>query len=178
MLSSTEYDYIHDLLVNFYNNGYTNYFCITNNPTDYNSNNTYDVFCYVSKDSILNENNHFTLTTGKKLSFDSNNYSTNNTIDKLKVENINSSTSILENKQEFIYTNVADYADILGEYRTSLNNHIDINFALVIPCLIILLFISNYLNWEKIVCNNGLHEMKSVDEIHEVLYSKVLKKMK
>lgn len=40
------------------------------------------------------------------------------------------------------------------------------------------MFISNYLNWEKIVCNNGLHEMKSVDEIHEVLYSKVLKKMK
>lgn len=146
MLSSTEYQYIHDLLINYYNNGYINYFCITNNPTDYTStNNTYDVFCYISKDSIINENNHFTLTTGKKLSFDSNNYSTNNTIDKLKVDNINSSTSILENKQEFIYSNVGNYADILGEYRTSLNNNLDINFFLVIPCLIILLFIYKFL---------------------------------
>lgn len=145
MLNTSEYQYIHDLLVNYYNKGYKNYVCITNNPTDYSNNNTYDVFCYVSKDNINYENNHFTLTTGKKISFDSNNYSSNNTIDKVVVDNISSSTSILENKQEFIYSNYGNYADILCEYRTSLNNHLDLNFAYLIPCLIILLFIYNFL---------------------------------
>jgi len=40
------------------------------------------------------------------------------------------------------------------------------------------MFISNYLNWEKIVCNNGQDKMKDIDEIHDVVYSKVLKKLK
>lgn len=145
MFSATEYQYIHDLLVNFYNQGYENYVCITNNPTDYSStNNVYDVYCYVSKDAITYENNHFTLTTGKKILFDSNNYSSSNTIDKVVVDNLTSTTSVLENKQEFIYSNYGDYADVLGTYRTSLNNHLDLNFAYLIPCLLILLFISNF----------------------------------
>ena len=40
------------------------------------------------------------------------------------------------------------------------------------------MFISNYLNWDKIVCNNGNDMMKSIDEIHDMVYSKVLKKVR
>lgn len=144
MFSATEYQYIHDMLINYYNQGYENYVCITNNPTDYSNNNVYDVYCFVSKDNIKNENNHFILSTGKKISFDSNNYSNNNTIDKVVVENLSFSTSVLEDKQEFIYSNVGGYADVLGSYSTSLNNHLDFNFAYLIPALLMLLFIVNF----------------------------------
>ena len=39
------------------------------------------------------------------------------------------------------------------------------------------LFISNYLNWDTIKCNNN-NEMKSIDEIHENIYAVVKKRLK
>lgn len=146
MLNFSEYQYIHDLLINYYNQGYKNYVCITNTPVDTDStNNFYDVFCYVSKDNIILENNHFTLSSGKKISFDKDNFSTENTLDKLTIDNLTSTTSILNNKQEFIYSNIGNYADITGTYSTSLNNHLDLNWAFLIPCLLMLLFVSNFI---------------------------------
>ena len=39
------------------------------------------------------------------------------------------------------------------------------------------IYISEYLNWDKIECSDGT-KMKSVDEIHEMVIKKVLKKIK
>lgn len=143
MLSSSEYDYIHSLLLNYYNNGFENYVCITNNPQN-SSNDSYDVFCYLSKDKITYSADTFSFKNGKIISFDSNNQSINNTIDKLKVENINNNFSILNNKKEFVYSNLVDFPDILGDYRTSLNNHLDLNFSYCLLILLFMIFITSF----------------------------------
>lgn len=144
MFSSSEYQYIHDLIISYYNNGYKDYFCITNNPTNTSSNNLYDIYCYVSKDNINYSTNNFTISSGKFIKFDSNNRTDNNTIDKLVISDINKSTTVLADSKEFIYSNLGEYADITGTYRTSLNNHLDLNYAYLIPALLMLLFVFSF----------------------------------
>lgn len=144
MLSQVEYLYVHDLLINYYNNGFSNYMCITNNPVDSYNNSYYDVYCYVSKENITYSNNTFKISSGYKLSIDSNNYSSNNLINKLVSENI-SNTSVSNNSKEYIYSNLESFPDILGDYSTSLNNHLDLNVFYLIPALLMLLFIFNFI---------------------------------
>lgn len=144
MLSQTEYQYIHDLVLQMYNQDYHYYFCVTNNPTGSNNTNIYDIECYFSQNEINNQSNRFTLQNGIKISLDSNNYSTSNTIDKLKRETISSQT-ITSNTKEYVYSNVGQYSNLIASYETSLNNHLSIDFAYLIPCILILQILISFI---------------------------------
>lgn len=116
MLSTGEYDYIKNLTINFYDKGYKNYLCITNNPTSYSNNNVYDVTCYYSEEDMSINNSHLILPGNtEKCEFDSNNYSDNNTIDKLVCETT-TGTIPLSNK-EYIYSNLDNYSNIIADYE-------------------------------------------------------------
>lgn len=144
MFNQTEYQYVNDLLINYYNNGFHNYMCITNNPIDTYNNSYYDIYCYVSKDKITYSNNSFKFNSGYKLSIDSNTYSNNNLIDKLVKETISNNTTISHNSKEYVYSNISGFADVLGDYSTSLNNHLDLNAFYLIPALLMLLFVLSF----------------------------------
>lgn len=137
MLSQTEYQYIHDLVLQMYNQDYQYYVCITNNPVGSNNANIYDVECYFSQNDINIQSNRFTLQNGIKMSLDSNAYSTSNTIDKLKRENVSSQTVTVSTK-EYVYSNVGEYPNLIVDYETSLNHHLSINYAYLIPCILML----------------------------------------
>lgn len=117
MFSTGEYDYIKGLTLNYYNQGYQHYLCITNNPTGYNStNNVYDIYCYYSREPMtLNDYQLKLPSSTKKCSFDSNNYSENNTIDKLICEDTSFDTITLDTK-EFIYSNIGNHSNIIADY--------------------------------------------------------------
>ena len=145
MLSQLEYQYIHDLVLQMYNQDYHYYVCVTNNPITSNSNNIYDVECYFSQNEIItNQSNRFTLQNGVKISLDSNNYSTNNTIDKIKRETLTNRT-VTASTTEYVYSNVGQYANLIADYETSLNNHLSINFAYLIPCILILQVLTTFI---------------------------------
>ncbi len=144
MLSQTEYQYIHDLVLQMYNQDYHYYICITNNPITSNSSNIYDIECYFSQNEITNQSNRFILQNGVKISLDSNNYSTSNTIDKIKRETISSQT-ITTNTKEYVYSNVGQYSNLIASYETSLNNHLSIDFAYLIPCILILQVLTTFI---------------------------------
>lgn len=115
MFSTGEYDYIKNLTLNYYNQGYQHYLCITNNPTNYTNNNIYDIYCYYSKEPLTLNSYELTLPGNtQKCSFDSNSQSENNTIDKLICEST-SGTIILDSK-EFIYSNIGNYSNIIADY--------------------------------------------------------------
>ena len=137
MLSQTEYQYIHDLVLQMYNQGYHDYVCITNNLITSNSSNIYDVECYFSKNDMEYVSNSFVAQNGVKIDLDSNSYSTTNTIDKIRRENFNSRTISL-NAKEYVYSNVGQYSNLIADYETSLNNHLTIEFVYLIPCILIL----------------------------------------
>ena len=95
MLSTGEYDYIKNLTITYYDKGYENYLCITNNPTSYTNNNVYDVVCYYSEEDMSITNSQLVLPANtQKCEFDSNNYGDNNTIDKLVCETTTGTVSL------------------------------------------------------------------------------------
>lgn len=136
MFSANEYQYIQGLTENYYNNGYQQYLCITNNPVDYGStNNVYDIYCYYSKDELKITNNKLTVHNNSiKCDLDSNNYSTNNTIDKLVCNNYNGTVDL--NTKEYIYSNLNGYSDIISE-----RNYIS-NFNLIFLSILSILILS------------------------------------
>lgn len=142
MLSNSEYLYTKDLLINYYNNGYHNYVCITNTN---DNNNESDLNCYVSK-NIDFLDNHFQLSEGYSISFDFNDTTSENTINKLNKQPIDN-ISVLADNKEFIYSSYVGYSDMLGNYSTSLNNHLDLNFAYALLAVGICLFIYNFLKF-------------------------------
>lgn len=137
MFSATEYQYIKDLTIQMYNNGYRNYACVTNNPTNYTNNNTYDITCYYSNTDINVSSYTFTFYSDtRKCNFDSNSYSDNNTIDKLVCSDYTGGVEF--SSKEFIYSNVGEFSNIIGDYETSLNNHLSLDYAYLIPILLVL----------------------------------------
>jgi len=145
MFSATEYEYIKGLTENYYNQGYQHYLCITNNPIDYSStNNTYDIICYYSKDNLSINNNNLNVPSNSiKCEFDSNNYSTNNTIDKLVCNNFNGNVEL--DTKEYIYSNLNNYSDILGN-KLDINNQRTIGLSILAVLIIFSLykFIRNF----------------------------------
>lgn len=116
MFSTGEYDYIKNLTINYYDRGYKNYLCITNNPTSYTNNNVYDIICYYSKDDLSISNSQLILSSNtQKCEFDSNSYSDNNTIDKLVCDTFSGNVSL--STKEFIYSNLDNYSDIIADYE-------------------------------------------------------------
>lgn len=116
MLSTGEFDYIKNLTINFYDRGYENYLCITNNPTSYTNNNVYDVICYYSMEEMSINNSHLVLPGDtQKCEFDSNSYSDNNTIDKLFCESTTGTVSL--STKEYVYSNLDNYSNIISDYE-------------------------------------------------------------
>lgn len=139
MFSTSEYQYIRDLSLNLYNKGYTYYFCITNNPIDYNTQNTPDVFCYYSKNEITNNDYVFTVPNNTlKCNFDSNSYSTNNSIDKLSCSNI-ANGNITANSKEFIYSNVGNYPNIIQDYESNFDFYSK-SYLVILSILFVIIF--------------------------------------
>lgn len=145
MFSQSEYQYIKDLTLTYYNSNYKYYMCITNNPTNNSYYNVYDVYCYYSKDSITNNKNTFTIPNNTlKCSIDSDRYSEQNTIDKLSCESV-SNVNITANTKEYVYSNVGNYPNIIQEYHSSSNYYYDSCFVLVsILSIIIFMFLYNF----------------------------------
>lgn len=143
MLNTSEYQFIRDIVLQMYNQGYEYYICVTNNPIN-DFNNVYDVECYFSQQITQNTDNRFTLSPGIKISLDSNSYSNNNTIDKLKRDMFNS-YSLTTSKTEYVYSNVGHNSNMIADYETSLNNHLTINFAYMIPAILILEILINFI---------------------------------
>lgn len=146
MFSTGEYDYIKNLTINFYDRGYENYLCITNNPTSYTNNNVYDVICYYSKEDMSITNSQLVLpTNSEKCEFDSNGYSDNNTIDKLVCETFSGNVSL--STKEFVYSNLDNYSNIIADYELN-----DIYFKssyiaiLSILSIIIILFLYKFVS--------------------------------
>lgn len=118
MFSTTEYDYIKNLTLDYYNHDYTSYLCITNNPTNYNNNNVYDVYCYYAKEPMSITNSQLVMPANTiKCELDSNNYSDNNTIDKLTCTETTGTASL--STKEYIYSNIGNYSNIIAEYENN-----------------------------------------------------------
>lgn len=117
MFSTGEFDYIKGLTLNYYDNGYLHYLCITNNPINLSSNNNvYDVYCYYSKEKMEVSNGNLSLPSDTvECSFDSNNYSSNNNIDKLVCESTSGTVSL--SSKEFVYSDSFGYSDIISDYK-------------------------------------------------------------
>ena len=116
MFSTSEYDYIKNLTINFYDRGYENYLCITNNPSGYSSNNVYDVVCYYSEEDMSITNSHLVLPANtEKCELDGNNYSDNNTIDKLVCETTTGTIAL--SSKEYVYSNLDNYSNIIADYE-------------------------------------------------------------
>lgn len=147
MFSATEYEYIKGLTENYYINGYTNYLCITNNPTtNYTNNNVYDIICYYSKDILTITNNNMNVSDNSfKCEFDSNNYSENNTIDKLSCNNYSGNVSL--NTKEFVYANINNYSNIISDYELKNNYYKNSSlYILSILAIIILIFLYKFVS--------------------------------
>lgn len=145
MFSTSEYNYIKDLTVNYYDNDYTNYLCITNNPSSHNYN-VYDVFCYYSKDNINISNDILSLSDNSILcKLDSNNYSENNTIDKLVC---NSTSGNIElSSKEYIYSNLDNYANIIGDYQANYTFYKSSYIAILsILSILVIIFLYNFVS--------------------------------
>lgn len=143
MFSTGEYQYIKDLSLNLYSKGYTYYFCVTNNPIDYNTNNVPDVYCYYSKNEITNNGYIFSIPSNTlKCNFDSNSYSNNNTIDKLSCSNV-ASGNITASSKEFIYSNVGNYSNIIQDYESNYDFYSK-SYLVILSILAVIIFIFLY----------------------------------
>lgn len=143
MLNTSEYQYIKDLTNNYYSNDYNNYLCITNNPDSHNYN-VYDVFCYYSKDNINISNNKLSLSDNSILcKLDSNNYSDNNTIDKLVCDSFSGNVDL--STKEYIYSNLDNYANIIGDYQSNDTFYKSSYIAILsILSILVIIFLYNF----------------------------------
>jgi hypothetical protein len=145
MFNTQEYQYIKDLTINFYNQGYKNYLCYTNNVNNY-STSYYDVICYYSKNNL--DLNSYTLslhTDTIKCSFDSksstSSYKNNSS---LNCGN-NSDNSVNINAKEFIYSNVGNNSDLISEYTNNLRYQNNFSLFLTsILAMLVLLFLHRF----------------------------------
>lgn len=138
MLSTTEYQFIKDLTIDFYNNGYRNYFCYTNTPTNNYYQYEEDVICYYSRSDITFNNYTLSLSNDTyKCEIDSKSPTSNYKTESLNCY-INNNSNISINDKEFVYSNVGYNSNLIADYETSLNNHLDLNYAYFIGLALIL----------------------------------------
>lgn len=140
-----EYTYIRDLLINYYNNGYENYFCSTMYKNS-SAGSPYEISCIISKEEFEFKDNYYLAKSGKSISFDSSSFKFDDNVDRLNISDlpVGGQGSYI-NTKEYNYSNSVGYPDILGDYSTSLNNHVDLNLFMLIPCLLLVIFLSSFL---------------------------------
>lgn len=119
MFSTQEYQYIKDLTLSYYNQGYTNYVCYTNSPTNSYNTQYYDVYCYYSKSDITQNGYTFSFSADtKKCSIDTKSSTSNYKLSSLNCEDDTSSVTI--DGKEFIYSNVGYNSNIISDYERTI----------------------------------------------------------
>lgn len=143
MLSTQQYEYLKSFLQKQYELGNKNYVCTVNYQTG-SSSNYYELDCYLSADI---ENNGYTFsfpgeTTRCRIDTTSG-YNSQN-LEKLNCSNY-TSNSVSFSGYDYLYSSVGKYPDIIQDYRTSLNNHLDLNSYWLIPFLLLLMIMNNFI---------------------------------
>ncbi len=142
MLSSQQYEYLKSFLLKQYETGNKNYVCKIN--YEYNSNNYYEIDCYLSK-NIEVSGYVFTFNDDvTRCRIDTTTGYNNQNLEKLNCSNYSNKT-IPFNGYDYIYSSVGKYPDIIQDYRTSLTNHLDLNTFFLIPFLLLLIIMNKFL---------------------------------
>lgn len=146
MFSTSEYQFIKDLTISFYNNDYKSYLCYTNNENSYNTS-YYDVICYYSKNNLTLNSYSLTIPNSTVVcKFDSKSSYSNYKNDSLTCSSA-SDSSVSINSKEFIYSNVGYNSDIIGDYTTSLNNYDNLCLvSLSILAMLVILFLYKFVS--------------------------------
>lgn len=159
MFSSTEYNYIKDMVLTQYSANNTYYLCYTENSNN-NTYNNYDIACYFSEEPIIKNSDYsFTIPNDTlKIELDSGSYSQYNDISKIKKATLNTQ-NIEVPTYEYIYSNLGTSADIISDVIYNQNNNIafkiDTHYTFLILVLLILPVVTEftrhifYLNKEK-----------------------------
>jgi len=145
MFSNTEYQYIKDLTISYYNKDYVNYLCYTNNPNNSYNQSYYDIYCYYSKNEISKNNNKYTIPNESILcNIDTKSPTSTYKNNSLVCQN-NSGTVEVSNK-EFIYSNIDNNSNIIGEYEllNKMNNDISL-YVISILFMIILIYLYRFI---------------------------------
>lgn len=116
MLSTQEEIYIRGLIENYYDNGYKNYICITNNPQASYNQSYYDIVCYYSPIKIEKENNIYTIPHNSyRCQIDTKNPTSTNKLDSLNCTRWEG--DVEPNQKEFIYSNIEYHSNLIEQYE-------------------------------------------------------------
>lgn len=145
MFSNTEYLYVKDLTQSFYDKGYTNYVCYTNNPSNSYNTQYYDIFCYYSKSNISQNNLVFSLPGNtKKCSINTKSSTSNYKNTSLTCTDSSDSSITIDNK-EFIYSNVGYNSDIIADYTgTKIYHNQSVLFLSSILAVLVIIFLYQF----------------------------------
>lgn len=158
MFSATEYPYLKDLTLTYFNADLIYYVCRTNRVPQVGVSNNYnvaDIYCYYSKNPITVNNYTFSIPASSTLcTIDTTAVSANNTINKLTCNNFSGNITI--DAREFIYSNVGLFPDFLVDYQnkveyqtefmdTSLNNNLTLDHYYAFCVIIALIFMFTWL---------------------------------
>ncbi len=147
MFSNTEYQFVKDLILSYYSNGFKNYVCYTNNPQNSYGTQYYDIFCYYSKSNITHNNLTFTFSNDtKKCSIDTksvNSQYKNNSI--VCIDGSNSSITV--DSKEFVYSNVGTNSNIIADFENTSRFYSANNVYMTsVLTLLVLVFLYIFLN--------------------------------
>lgn len=147
MFSSTEYQYVKDLTISFYDQGYINYVCYTNNPNNSYNTQYYDIYCYYSKSNITQNQLTFSFQENtKKCLIDTKSATSNYKNNSLTCSN-NQDSSINISSKEFIYSNIPYNSNLISEYVDIKNYQNNITlYSISILCVLIILFLYKFVS--------------------------------
>lgn len=149
MFSTQEYQLIKDLTISYYNQGYKNYLCYTNNPTNSYNTQYYDVYCYYSKSDITQKDLTFTISTDtKKCLIDTKSSTSSYKNSTMQCTDVTNDTVTVDTK-EFIYSNVGYNSNIIADYENAKSFYSNINYYFP-SVLILVLVLYFYLFLSKI----------------------------
>lgn len=116
MLSTQEELYLKGLIENYYDNGYSNYVCITNNPNNSYNQQYYDIICYFSSSDIVKNNNEYTLAHNSyRCQIDTKSPTSTNKLNTLNC-NLWQGTATADTK-EFVYSNIDYHSNLIEQWE-------------------------------------------------------------
>lgn len=155
MFSTTQQQYIDDVVLQMYLQGYKYYVVHTNtNINDYSNNEWRDLTFYFSKDEIkaISQYKYQITNSALKYSVRTSNASRNYSEERVVITNQNA-TTITINNYEFISTNATNSQtmNVLAELEYQRSNSIDYNMNLndvyVIPFVVMIFFMTWIFKW-------------------------------
>lgn len=116
MLNTQEETYLKGLILNYYDNGYKNYVCITNNPNNAYNTSYYDINCYFSASDIEQGTNEYTLAHNSyRCQIDSKSPTNTNKLDSLNCSLWQGNVNV--NTKEFVYSNLPYHSNLIEEWQ-------------------------------------------------------------